>query len=248
MGIFSRKKALGASAVVSLIGALAFGAAPAQASNRPIDITGYSVSDVVVSSDSCKNILVTAKAKFANDFNDAAVESYVSHNGDELWDHYGFDFVNKKQTTRNDRIEICPDRTGLGVYTIAPAYVVATFNYLDDGTPSLATRDYWDTTKKSFYVRGKTKSNLSVKRSGKKVTLTTTATVFSPEKNRYVGYNPKNATLQVKSGKTWKTIKTVKLTKGKASVTLKDSKKKTYRVTVPKASWAVATTTAPVTK
>lgn len=247
MGIFASKKTLGATAVVALIGGLFLGASPAQASNRPIDVTGYSVADVVVSNDNCKSILVTAKAKFQKDFMDGDALAVIVRNGDDVAAPY-FDFANKKMTSSNDRVEICPWLTGLGVYTVGPADVWARYAYKEDGESFGAVRTYWDNTKTSFNVRGKTTSSLTAKRSGKKVTLTAKATVFSPEKDRYAQYNPKNAKLQVKSGKTWKTIKTLKLNKGKASITLKDSKKKTYRVTVPKASWAVATTTKAVAK
>lgn len=247
MGIFSSKKTLGASAVVALIGGLVLGAAPAQASNRPIDITGYSVANLVISNDSCKPVLVKAKAKFQKDFNYGDARVVIVRKGDDVANPY-FDFENKKMTSANDRVDICPGSYGLGVYTVGPADVWAQYLYKENGETTSDTRSYWDTTRKSFNVRGKTKSSLTAKRSGKKVTLTAKASVFSPEKDRYAQYNPKNAKLQVKSGKSWKSVKTLKLNKGKASVSLKDSKKKTYRVTVPTASWAVATTTKAVTK
>ena len=247
MGIFSSKKTLGASAVVALIGGLVLGATPAQASNRPIDVTGYKVSNLVISDDNCKDIMVTAKAKFQRDFNVGTAAAVIMRNGNEEAAPF-FDFVNKKKTSANDRVQICPFREGLGTYTVGPADVWANYSYKDSGQTLNDSRYYWDNTKKSFNVRGKTKSSLTAKRSGKKVTLTAKASVFSPEKDRYAQYNPKNAKLQVKSGKSWKTVKTLKLNKGKASVSLKDSRKKTYRVTVPTASWAVATTTKAVTK
>lgn len=247
MGIFSSKKALGASAVVALIGGLVLGAAPAQASNRPIDVTGYSVANLVISNDSCKPVLVKAKAKFQKDFNFGDAQAVIARKGDDVANP-SFYFDNKKMTSASDRVDICPRDYGLGVYTVGPAEIWAQYLYKENGDTLSNSRSYWDTTKKSFNVRGKTKSTLTAKRSGKKVTLTAKASFFSPEKDRYAQYNPKNAKLQVKSGKTWKTIKTLKLNKGKAAVTLKDSKKKTYRVTVPTASWAVATTTKAVTK
>ena len=52
----------------------------------------------------------------------------------------------------------------------------------------------------------------------------------------------------MKSGSKWKTLKTVKLKNGKASVTVKQSKKKTYRLYIPKASWATSTTSKSVSK
>lgn len=247
MRIFAPKKAFGTAAALTLIGGFVLGASPAQASNRPIDVTGYTVADIVISDDNCKNIMVTAKAKFQSDFNLGTAQAVITRNGNEEAAPF-FDFVNKKATSANDRVQICPYREGLGAYTVGPADVWANYSYKDNGQILNDSRYYWDNTKKTFNVRGKTKSTLTANRSGKKVTLNVTASVFSPEKDRYAQYNPKNAKLQVKSGKTWKTIKTLKLNKGKASVKLTDAKKKTYRVTVPKASWAVATTTKTMTK
>jgi len=247
MAIRTRNKTLGATAALMLAGGLVLGGAPAQASNRPIDITGYTVADVVVANNKCKSVLVTAKAKHQKDFAFGGVDAFITRKGDDVTSA-GFDFENKKKTSANDRVEICPDDYGLGVYSVGPAYVFAFFEYKQDGTLYEDARDYWDNTKKSFNVRGQTKSSLSAKRSGKKVTLSVKASVYSPEKDRYIQYNPKNAKFQVKSGKTWKTVKTLKLAKGQASVTVSDAKKKTYRVTVPTASWAVATTSKAISK
>lgn len=243
MGIFARKNTLGATAVLGLLGGLVLGAAPAQASERPIDITGYKVADVVVSSSVCKNIMITATAKKQKDFTRSDMYVDIIRKGDAVDTVY---FAERKLTERG---QVCPYSDGLGQYTIGPADVWAEYKYKDSYYGwTTDSHNYWDATKKNFNVRGNTKSSLTAKRSGKKVTLNATASVYSPQKERYAQYNPKNANLQVKTGKTWKTIKTLKLNKGKASISLKDSKKKTYRVTVPKAIWAVATTTKAVTK
>lgn len=243
MGIFARKNTLGATAVLALIGGLALGAGPAQASERPIDITGYQVADVVVSSSYCKKVMITATAKKQKDFTRSHMYVDIIRQGDIVHT------VNFAERTLRERGEVCPYSTGLGQYTIGPADVRAEYKYKDSyGDWTTDSRDYWDTTKKDFNVRGHTKSSLAAKRSGTKVTLTASASFYSPENGRYAQYSPKNAKLQVKTGKSWKTIKTLKLNKGKASISLKDSKKKTYRVTVPKNAWAVATTTKAITK
>ena len=61
------------------------------------------------------------------------------------------------------------------------------------------------------------------------MTLTASAQRYNPEINKYVGHGAKKARVQVKSGKKWKTVKTVKLKKGKATVKLKTKLKKQYR-------------------
>ncbi len=240
--LLSRGTGLG-FAVALAVGLLAT-ATPAQASERPIDITGYKVSDITVSDSNCRNLTVTASTKVKSDFVDSFGSIDVTRNGG-LVSMLGFE--GRKIT---DRAMICPSFSGLGTYKVGPAEIFAEFDYYDSyfGEYWSDYSDYTDNTSKTFYVRGKTKSTLTAKRSGSKVTLTAKAHVYSPEKYRYAQYNAKGAKLQVKSGKTWKTIKTVNLSKGKATVTVKQSKKKTYRLHVPTATWAASTTTKSVSK
>lgn len=238
------RRGIGLGASVMLAAGLLVTAAPAQASTRPIDITGYKVSDVTVSDSNCRNISISATTTVKSDFVDSWGTVDVTRNGglvDALW------FEGRKIA---DRAMICPSFSGLGVYKVGPADLNAEYEYYDDyyGDYWSDYSDYTDNTSKKFHVRGKTKSTLTAKRSRSTVTLTAKAQVYSPEKYRYAQYNGVAAKIQVKSGKTWKTVKTVNLKKGQAVVKLKDSKKKTYRLTIPTASWATATTSKSVTK
>jgi len=233
-----------ATAGLALSGLLLAGTAPAQASERPIDITGYSVSSITVADSNCHYVSVKASSKVKSDYEDAYAFIDVTRNGglvDSLW------FENRKVS---DRALICPSWDGLGTYKVGPADVSATYSYWDSyfGYQDTDYVDYTDRTSKSFQVRGKTKSSLSAKRSGSKVTLTAKAQVYSPEKYRYGQYNAKQAKFQVKSGNSWKTLKTVSLKKGTAKLTLKQSKKKAYRLSIPTASWATSTNSKSVSK
>lgn len=240
--VLRRGTGLGIAAAFA-IGLLAT-ATPAQASERPIDITGYKVSNITVSDSNCRNLTVTASTKVNSDFVDSFGIVDISRGGgvvDSLW------FEGRSIT---DRAMICPSFSGLGTYKVGPADLSAEYEYYDSLFESYMSdyNDYTDNTSKKFYVRGKAKSTLTAKRSGSKVILTAKAQVYAPDKYRYTQYNAKGAKLQVKSGKTWKTIKTVNLSKGKATVTIKQSKKKTYRLHVPTATWAASTTTKSASK
>lgn len=246
MNLLARRGA-GIGATIALALGLVLTSAPAQAkeNQKALDVTSYSVSDVVFSNSECKDIAIKPVLK-----------KRIS-TADEWSINFGVWFKGNELETGQiikgnsyDKVNVCPDDIGfgLGKYTVGPADVYAEYTYKQNGYNEWSYLHYMDYTKKSFYVRGAVKSNLTAKRKGTKVTLSTSASVFAAEKDRWQQYNPKNAKLQVKSGKTWKTVKTLKLNKGKASVTLKDSKKKTYRVTLPKATWAVAKTSNAVTK
>lgn len=244
MRISALQRAIGALASVALAGGLALIAVPATASERPIDITGYKVSSITVADSNCRKISVTASTKVKSDYVDAFGSVDVTRNGgvvDSLW------FENRKVA---DRAQICPSWSGLGAYKVGPADITATYDYWDSYFQSYWDdySDYTDGTSKTFYVRGKTKSTLTAKRSGSKVTLTAKAQVYSPEKYRYAQYNTKKAKFQVKSGNTWKTLKTVDLKKGTAKITVKQSKKKTYRLVLPTATWAAASNSKAVSK
>ncbi|MFJ2619114.1 hypothetical protein [Glutamicibacter sp. NPDC087344] len=244
MGKTLLKRALGSLAALGLVGALGFAAVPAQASERPIDITGYTVSSITVADSSCRNVSVKASTKVKSDFVDSYGIIDVTRNGglvDSLW-------MDGRKIS--DRAFICPSYDGLGVYKVGPADISAEYDYWDSyfGDYFSDYSYYTDNTSKTFNVRGKTKSTLKATRSGSKVTLTATAQVYAPEKYRYAQYNAKKAKFQVKSGKTWKTLKTVDLKKGTAKITVKQSKKKSYRLTIPTATWAASTTTKTVAK
>lgn len=234
------------NAVVTLVaaGALALGTVPAQASERPIDITGYSVSSITVADSNCRNLTVKASTKVKGDYEDASAYVDVTRNGGLVT---GVSLENRKIT---DRAFICPSLYGLGAYKVGPADISASYSYWHPDYEMWWTEyvNYTDRTSKTFNVRGKTKSSVTAKRSGRKVTLTAKAQVYSPEKYRYAQYNAKNAKFQVKSGSKWKTLKTVNLKKGTAKLTVTQSKKKTYRLSIPTASWATSTTSKSVSK
>lgn len=244
MSIFSLRRALGSVAAVALAGGMAIAAVPAQASDRPIDITGYNVSSITVADSNCRNVYVSANTTIKSDYKSAYGSVDVTRSGgviDSLW------FEGRKVT---DRAFICPAFDGLGTYKIGPADISATYKYWDSYWQSYETgySDYVDRSVKSFYVRGKTKSSLTATRSGMYVTLNAKAQVYSPEKYRYGQYNAKGAKFQVKSGTTWKTLKTVDLSKGAAKFTFAQSTAKTYRLSIPTATWATSTNSSSVTK
>lgn len=242
MGTIHFTKASGLITALALAGSLLISAAPAQAAQRPIDVTGFTVSNMVVSSSDCHQVKVTMKSKKKIKLDDWWISTNLSQRGrtiDSAWfDGHSTDYV-----------QVCPPLYGLGAYTLGASKVSASWYGPEDhyGYQPYEYSSYWDETRKTFYIRGKTKSSLTAKRSGSTVTLTAKVSVYAPEKFRWAQYNP-TAKLQVKSGKTWKTVKNLKLKNGKAIVTLKDKKKKTYRVTAPQVSWATSTTTKSVTK
>lgn len=219
-------------------------ATPARASERPIDITGYKVADITVSDSNCRNLTVTASTQVKPDFVDSFAFIDITRNGG-LVSMLGFE-----GRRISDRALICPSLEGLGTYKVGSADIMAEYGYYDSyfGDYMSDYSSYTDNTSKKFYVRGKAKSTLTAKRLGSRVLLTAKAEVYSPDKYRYSQYNAKGAKFQVKSGKTWKTIKSVNLAKGKATVTLTQSRKKTYRLHVPAATWAASTTTKSVSK
>lgn len=234
------------NATVGLVitGALASGTMPAQASERPIDITGYSVSSFTVADSNCRNVIVKASTKVKSDYVEADGWIDVTRKGGIIT---SLSFDNRKVA---DRAMICPSWDGLGAYKVGPADVWATYSYWDSYFNSTDTsyKNYTDRTSKTFYVRGKAKSSVTAARRGSKVTLTAKAQVYAPDRYGYVKYNAKNAKFQVKSGTSWKTLKTVKLAKGTAKLTITQSKKKTYRLSIPTASWAASTNSNSVAK
>lgn len=242
MGTIHFTKANGLITALALASSLLLTAAPTQAAQRPIDVTGFTVSNMVVSSSDCHQVKVTMKSKKKINLDDWWISTNLSQRGrtiDSAW----------FEGHSTDYVQVCPPLYGLGAYTLGASKVSASWYGPEDyyGYQPYEYSSYWDETRKTFYVRGKTKSSLTAKRSGSKVTLTAKASVYAPEKYRWAQYNP-TAKLQVKSGKTWKTVKNLKLENGKATVALKDKKKKTYRVTAPQVYWATSTTTKAVTK
>ena len=141
-----------ATAGLALAGLILAGIAPAQASERPIDITGYSVSSITVADSNCRYVSVRASSKVKSDYNDAYASIDVTRQGglvDSLW------FDNRKVS---DRALICPSWDGLGTYKVGPADVSTSYTYWDSyfGYDDIDYVDYTDRTSKSFSVRGKT--------------------------------------------------------------------------------------------
>ncbi|WP_165831869.1 hypothetical protein [Brachybacterium endophyticum] len=203
-------------------------APPAEASSRPIDITGYKVADQVFSADGCRKITVSMTTKKQKDYKESSLDVDVTRKGNLANSLYS---SNGKTLSR---LQICPWLDGLGKYTIGPADVWAGYTKRDSWGSYTDYKDYTDYTKKSFYVRGKAKASLSSSRKGRTVTFTARASTVDFDWTGYKSYNPKSATLQVKSGKHWKTVKKVKLSKGKATAKVSSSAKKQYRFTFPK--------------
>ncbi|MCG7299401.1 MULTISPECIES: hypothetical protein [Brevibacterium] len=77
---------------------------------------------------------------------------------------------------------------------------------------------------------------MKAKRRGNKVALIASAQRYSTDRGKFVNYAPKKARVQVKSGKKWKTVKSVKLKHGEATVIVKSKWKKQYRFVIDKSS------------
>jgi hypothetical protein len=206
----------------------------AVAADRPVDVTKFSVSDIVFGQGGCKK--TTVKMSRSVDGN----VRYVSLDADVTSGGYIKNYLFFDEDTSSIRLQMCPFH-GLGAYKIGPTEVSG----LTDDYESF---DYVDNTSKTFYVRGQAKTYLKASRSGSKVTLTATAKYFNPDAYGYSKYSPKKAKFQVKSGSKWKTIKTVNFKSGKASYTLRKSSKATYRITFGKTSKVTGATSSSVRK
>lgn len=204
----------------------------AEASSRPIDFLSYSVPDKVISSRGDVRLPVTVKVKKEKDYLGHKADHYISPSpgvDDTLYS--------------SNRQKIEPFETylsrnkELGKYTISKTSVTASYRCYDSywGWHE-CKKSYTDRTTKSFYIRAKSKTSMTSSRKGKTVTVNIKSTSFNLDANKYTAYNAKNAKLQVKSGKTWKTIKTVPLKSGRATVKITSSTKKQYRFTYDKTS------------
>lgn len=145
---------------------------------------------------------------------------------------------------------ICPGLSGLGTYRAGPADVVAEYEYYDDDVDDMVTdyANFEDSTSSAFHVRGKAKASLTASRSGRTVTLTARATYYNPQRDRYSAHRARSAKLQVKSGKTWKTLRTVDMKGGKATVKITAKKKAQYRLTFGATDSVAAATSPTVTR
>lgn len=205
--------------VVVAVGLNAGTAAPSQAAPRLMDVTGFSAKSIVVSNSSCRHVVVTMRKTVSPNVDSWHVSADVTRGSSFVaWADYS-DYGDRSKT----RVQICPSLDGLGKYTVGPSHVYAAS--WDDYNSQSNT----DWTKGHFHVRAKGKAALKGKRKWNTVTLTASAQRYNPELNKYVGHGAKKARVQVKSGKKWKTVKTVNLKKGKATVKLKTKLKKQYR-------------------
>jgi hypothetical protein len=239
MSRFQRLMAPVVAVLFALLASVAL-APSASASSRPIDITGYKVSDQVVTSSYCRKVTVTMTTKKQKDYKESSIDVDVTRGRDLVG------WVSSSNGKSLSRLQICPWLDGLGKYTVGPADVFAGYTKHDSWGSYTDYKDYTDNTKKSFYVRAKSKASLSSSRRGRTVTLTAKASSLNLDWDEYRAYNPASAKLQVKSGKTWKTVKKVKLSKGKATVKVTSSAKKQYRFTYPKTSTRTGATSGTV--
>lgn len=209
--------------------------APANATSYvSFDVTRLSARDLVVKDWQCQNTTVRMSHSEHNAYSwwvDTSVTHDNSHVSSALFSDSG--------NGSRDEAQVCPSLHGLGKYRVGPSDVSAHSYGYDD---SLYDTDY---TMGTFYVRALAKTQISAKRSGKKVKLTVKAQRYNPDTYKYSRYNPK-ATIQVKSGKKWKKVATVQLRNGSATKTVKTSSKRTYRVTFSKVSWATGATSGTV--
>lgn len=205
--------------VLVAVGLNAGTAIPSQAAPRLLDVTGFSAKSIVVSNSSCRDVVVTMRKTMSSKVDSWDVSADVTRGGSWV----GMAFYGDSGDRSKTRVQICPWLDGLGKYTVGPSDVTAySWDYYNFQSDT-------DWTKGHFYVRAKGKAALKGKRKGSTVTLTASAQRYNPELNKYVGHGAKKARVQVKSGKKWKTVKTVNLKKGKATVKLKTKLKKQYR-------------------
>ncbi|RBP62196.1 hypothetical protein DFO66_11611 [Brevibacterium sanguinis] len=216
-------------ALIAAVASLSLVVGPAVAANAAatsFDVTKLSAKSIVVSDANCRN-----------------VDVHMSHkkSGVDNWDVYadvtrrggwvGSADFSSSGDTKKTRAFICPSLDGLGKYGLGPSEV---FAYSESSWDMVDRTDY---TKGHFYVRGKATASLSAKRSGKSVTLSAKTKRYDPESYGWVNYNPK-VKFQVKKNGKWKTVKTIKAKKGKATYKVKSKGKKSYRIVFDQVSWA----------
>lgn len=229
------------TAAASLALVITPGVAAQATAQTSFNITKITAGDIVVSSSKCYSTnvsITTTQTKVDEWYADVDINGRYGYDGSAWFD----DMSGKK-----DRVTICADSSGLGKYTLGPSEIAAYYygDEADDFDYGQVERE--DGTKGAFYVRGKASASVSAKRSGGTVTLTSTTRRYDAETYSTVNYNPK-VKFQVKSGKTWKTLKTVSAKKGKATFSVKDKSAKSYRVTFDQVSWATGATSGTVKK
>lgn len=193
------------------------------------DVTRLSAGNLVMSDYECKNtdVRMTHRGTNADEW---SVMAEVSRNG-AVTSYADFGTDGDRSKTR---VQVCI-YSGFGKYTIGPSRVsVNTYDFS-------GYKSFTDYTRGSFYVRAKARTQLGAARHGRSVRLTARAQRYNPDKFGYTAYNL-TARLQVKSGRHWKNLRTVRLHGGRAAVTVKSKAKRTYRVTFGQVSWATGAT------
>lgn len=272
------KKLLTVAAAITLTVPLAFiNTAPAQAlDDRLLDPTSYKVADVVVGKKSqlCVNRSLTIKGKVRDQPSwtgysdvDMAIsvygptEDYVGQ--EPIW--ISNPPINKKTQTFNVKSNFytCVHGHGYGRYTVGDA----SLRYGLNGDSNLRYSPDWalfevnDISRSYYYVRGAAKSTLKATRKGKYITLSASASRYALSQTldeygmgwetasgKFKPYNAKKAKIQVKSGSTWKTLKTVNLKNGKANIKFKKSTKQQYRMAFAQTSTTTGATSSTVKK
>jgi len=220
---------LGATAAIALVAS----ATPANA-GKPLDITSYQASDIVVTDPYCYPVKTTFKTSKKTDPTTVSVSVY--RNGKEVASSR---YLN---STKSRLLNVCPGQNGLGAYTIGNATIYTETKVKDRfGVNRTKLTKHVDKTTQTIYARAKTSSKLTSKRSGSTVTLNANAKTYVLGAWEYKPYKNAKAQLQVKKGNSWKTIKNLKLTNGKATVKVKDRSKKTYRLYIPQSTVSTAT-------
>lgn len=233
MHTLTRKKIgwLAAGSAISLAAGVV-GLPAASAAPRQLDVTGFTIKDMVFSSSSCQYNNVTVRGKVSGSVTDFYIDADVTRSG-ALVDWAIFDDSDLK-----DRLFIC-DTDGLGAYKVGPSDVsgfTADYDYFD----------YTDYSATTFYVRGKTRSGLASSRKGKVVTLNVSASYFNPAASKYSALNAKGVKIQRKTSKGWATIKTVNLSKGKSSFKYTQKAKASYRAVISQTAKTTAATSTTV--
>lgn len=226
----SRNKiSLFAATAAMAISAGLVGMPAASAAVKPVEITGFTVKDMVFSSSKCSAHTITARGKVATNVDSFYADAAITRNGVLL------DVLELDESDESGRVVICPQE-GLGAYKVGPTNI-----YDDADRPAF---DYWDNTSKTFYVRGKATSAISSARQGKVVTLKVSASYYNPSVSKYSALNAKGVKVQRKTTRGWTTIKTVNLAKGKASFRYTQKAKASYRAVVAQTSRTTAATSA----
>lgn len=192
----------------------------ASAATRPVEVAGFTASNMVFGAPGCKYNTVKVKRSVSRSVDDFDIFTNVTRKG------YLEDFLWFSGSDVSERTLIC-DYQGLGAYRIGPSDVSGLkWNY--------SFFDYLDRSGKTFYVRGKARAGISSYRKGNYVTVKVTARYYNPSVSRYSYYSPTGVKIQRKTASGWRTIKTVSLNRGTASYRTYKRATASYRAVVPR--------------